>query len=94
MICIISPSCLCVNLSNVFYCAAYEVGGAPEQPASEHVRRCYTESNFAAHGAGHLQQTHPELRLRPPLLLHQKTGPIGNGKPVPGMFSSFLMYSY
>ncbi len=42
----------------LFCCAAYEVGRTPEQPASQHVRWCYTESNVFAHGAGHLQQTH------------------------------------
>ena len=84
-------SCLNCFLSVLF--AAYEVGGTPEQPASQHVWWYYIESNVVAHGAGHLQQTHQKFHLWPSLLLYQKTGPVGAGQPFPGSQFLFLLLS-
>lgn len=66
--------------------AAHEAGGAPEQSAPQHVRWGHSESNVAAHGAGHLQQTHQELQRGPPLLLHPKARPVGARQPLSGTF--------
>ncbi len=81
--------CLCFNCLHSVCNAAHEVGRTPEQPASQHVWWCYTESNVIAHGAGHLQQAHQKLQLWSSLLLYQKTGAVGAGQPFPGMQGLF-----
>lgn len=66
---------------------AHEAGGAPQQPPTEHVWRHHAKSNVAAHGAGHLQQAHPQFHLRPSLLLRQEAGAAGAGQPLAGTLS-------